>query len=318
MRSGLVSVAWLAKRMATKPGSVKILDATWFLPNSPFAAPAGIECGRDAYDAGPRLAGAAFWDLDAVSDADATVDTPHNVPTAAQFAAACAAAGISSADDEVVVYDGVGTFSAPRLWYTLRSFGLTEVAVLDGGLPAWIAAGQPVETGPPRPAAPAAEADWALDSDARWLLPDVKDWLAADAAARRQLVDARPAGRFEGDAPEPRPGARSGHAPGSKNAPFLSFLDQNPATNADADAPGGPFRGATLKAPDELRARFVECGVDLDRPLALTCGSGLTAAVVKLALHAVNVEDGPIYDGAWCEYEGVGDACPVATGPAEY
>ena len=139
MRSGIVSVSWLAEQLRT-PGSIRVVDATWFLPNSPFAAPEPFANGREAFEAGPRIGGARFWDIDEYSDPDAAPDTPHNLPTAAQFATAAARCGIRGCEDKVVLYDQVGTFSSPRLWYTLRSFGFEDVAVLDGGLPAWVGA----------------------------------------------------------------------------------------------------------------------------------------------------------------------------------
>ena len=313
MRRGLISVASLAEQLVARK-DVRVVDATWFLPNSPFAAPAPYASGREAFEAGPRVPGAAFWDLDEHSDATTAPDTPHNLPDAAQFAAAAAACGIGSADQRVVCYDQVGTFSSPRLWHTLRAYGFADVAVLDGGLPAWVEAGGALEAGAPAPApAAGAAAPYALVAGAQWRLGDVRNWLNADAARRPQFVDARPAGRFEGSAPEPRPGCRSGHAPGAVNAPFLDFLEPNPS-RADG-GPGGPFRGATLKDDRGVAEAFAAAGVDPKSPCALSCGSGLTAAVVALALHRLEGNDAPIYDGAWCEYEADGDL-PVVEGAA--
>ena len=307
----VVSATQLFERLR----SVKVLDATWFLPNSPFAAPAALSCGREAFEAGPRIPGARFWDLDEHSDGSVAPETPHNLPDAAQFSRAAALCGLDGVGDSVVCYDACGTFSSPRLWHTLRAYGFEDVAVLDGGLPAWLEAGFDVEAGPPPPPPllePPRGEDvkaYALAPGHQWVLADVRAWLDADEATRPQLIDARPEGRFRGTAPEPRPGARSGHAPGSTNAPFLDVLDAVPS-RADG-GPGGPLRGAVLKRGPALAAALDARGVARDAPCALTCGSGLTAAVVKLALHDLGHPAGPIYDGAWCEYEADGNL-PVA------
>ena len=294
MRKGLASVAWLAERLGQP--NLRVVDATWFLPSSPFASPVAARAAHAA----ARVPGSTFWDLDEVSDAAAAPSTPHNLPTPAQFAAEARRHGIAP-DTRVVCYDQLGVFSAPRLWHTLRAFGV-EAAVLDGGLPAWAAAGHAVERGEPavEPAA-APAADFAYSGELQWRLGDVEAWLASDRTV--QLVDARPAGRFRGTAPEPRAGCRPGHAPGARSVPFLDLLDPAPRP---APGPGGPFRGATLKPVGGLRAAFAAAGVAVDAPAAATCGSGLTAAVVALALHRCGAAAVPIYDGAWCEYEASG------------
>ena len=182
MRNGLASVAWLAERLGQP--NLRVVDATWFLPSSPFASPVAARAAHAA----ARVPGSTFWDLDEVSDAAAAPSTPHNLPTPAQFAAEARRHGIAP-DTRVVCYDQLGVFSAPRLWHTLRAFGV-EAAVLDGGLPAWAAAGHAVERGEPavEPAA-APAADFAYSGELQWRLGDVEAWLASDRTV--QLVDAR-------------------------------------------------------------------------------------------------------------------------------
>ena len=232
---------------------------------------------------------------DEVSDAAAAPATPHNLPTPAQFAAEARRHGIAP-DTRVVCYDQLGVFSAPRLWHTLRAFGV-EAAVLDGGLPAWAAAGHAVERGEPAVepgAAPAA--DFAYSGELQWRLGDVEAWLASDRTV--QLVDARPAGRFRGTAPEPRPG---GPCAAHARSPSSTCWTR-PRGGA---GPGRPLPRATLKPVDGLRAARA-AGAAVGAPAAATCGSGLTAAVVALALHRCGAGAVPIYDGAWCEYEASG------------
>ncbi|KAH8072300.1 thiosulfate sulfurtransferase [Aureococcus anophagefferens] len=305
MRRGLISVASLAEQLVSRK-DVRVVDATWFLPNSPFAAPAPYASGREAFEAGPRVPGAAFWDLDEHSDATTAPDTPHNLPDAAQFAAPRAAASASQRRN-VVCYDQVGTFSSPRLWHTLRAYGFADVAVLDGapGLGrggGWAgarrrgaAAGRRAPTRS-SPAPSGASATCGLARRGRGETAPVRGRAPAAEARRRAA-----------------PGCRSGHAPGAVNAPFLDFLEPNPS-RADG-GPGGPFRGATLKDDRGVAEAFAAAGVDPKSPCALSCGSGLTAAVVALALHRLEGNDAPIYDGAWCEYEADGDL-PVVEGAA--
>ncbi|KAK7249786.1 thiosulfate sulfurtransferase [Aureococcus anophagefferens] len=311
MRRGLISVASLAEQLVSRK-DVRVVDATWFLPNSPFAAPAPYASGREAFEAGPRVPGAAFWDLDEHSDATTAPDTPHNLPDAAQFAAPRRPRRHRSASPGRVCYDQVGTFSSPRLWHTLRAYGFADVAVLDGG-------SRPGSRARGRPGARRRRA-------ARRARPPTRSSPAPSGASatcgtgsprtRRNgpssWTPARPAGR-RGLGAEPLPGCRSGHAPGAVNAPFLDFLEPNPS-RADG-GPGGPFRGATLKDDRGVAEAFAAAGVDPKSPCALSCGSGLTAAVVALALHRLEGNDAPIYDGAWCEYEADGDL-PVVEGAA--
>jgi thiosulfate/3-mercaptopyruvate sulfurtransferase len=278
--SPLVTADWLAGRLGD--ADLVVLDGSWHLPDA----------GRDAkaeYAAG-HIPGAAFFDIDKV--ADHATDLPHMLPSPADFATAVRRLGVS-AGSTVVVYDTVGIFSAPRVWWTFRAMGHDAVFVLDGGLPAWIRDGHPVETGWIEPAHGEfkAHARQALVA----ALADVRRELGAGGA---QLVDARAAPRFRGDAPEPRPGLRAGHMPGAKNAPYASVIAAD----------------GTLKAPVALRRAFETAGVDIDRPIVTSCGSGISAAILALALARLGRWETPVYDGSWSEWGARADT-PVATGP---
>ncbi|MFC3070094.1 3-mercaptopyruvate sulfurtransferase [Phenylobacterium soli] len=279
MSEPLVSTAWLAERLGR--GDVQVVDATWYMPNE-----AGN--GRADYEAG-HIPGAVFFDIDAI--ADQATDLPHMLPTPEAFAEAVGRLGLRR-EAEVVVYDARGIFSAPRVWWSLRTMGFAKVHVLDGGLPKWRAEGRPLETKAPSPA-PAS------------LKPAFEPALVRDIAAVRgvvetggaQLVDARAAGRFTGETPEPRAGLRSGHMPGACNVPWNGLVDAD----------------GTLKAPDALKAAFEAGGVDLSAPIVTTCGSGVSAALLALGLAVLGREDVAVYDGSWTEWGGRTDT-PVATG----
>ncbi|AQR61983.1 3-mercaptopyruvate sulfurtransferase [Brevundimonas sp. LM2] len=273
----LISTAELAGRL--NDPKLRIVDGSWHLD------------GRDAradFDQA-RLPGAVFFDLEAVSDHSS--DLPHMLPTAAAFAEAAGGLGIAETDT-IVVYDTVGLRSAPRVWWTFRLMGAADVRVLDGGLPRWRAEGRRLDTGPAASPTPARFAASRWDG-AVADLPLVLSALGGEA----QILDARPAARFAGEAAEPRAGLRSGHMPGALNLPFLSVLGDD----------------GRLLERDALRARFAEAGVAFDRPIITSCGSGVTAAILTLALAELG-QDSVLYDGSWAEWGGRADTA-VVTGP---
>lgn len=261
--------------------ATRVVDASWHLS------------ARDgeADFRGGHVPGAVFFDIDAVADKESKL--PHMLPALAVFAAAAGAMGIAENDD-VIVYDSVGMFSAARVWWTFRAMGAERVRVLDGGLPKWIAEGRPLEPGASDPA-PALFTPRYRPGLVR-TLDEVRRELDTGGA---QVVDARPAARFRGEAPEPRAGLRSGHMPGARNQPLAELVN-----------PDG-----TLKAAGELRAALDGAGVDPARPVTATCGSGITAAGVALALARLGNETAAVYDGSWAEWGGRTDM-PVAAGPA--
>lgn len=272
-----VSVEELAHRLNAP--DTRIFDASWHMPAT----------GRDAHVeflAG-HVPGAVFFDIDAI--ADRTTDLPHMLPTPEAFAAAIGALGLGDGM-RAIVYDSVGLFSAPRLWWTLKAFGVDDVAILAGGLPAWIAAGQPVETGPAQP--PPARFTPRYDPG---LVADAAQVRAALATGAAQVVDARSAERFRGSAPEPRPGLRSGHMPGARNLPFQNVVENG-----------------RLKNSASLEAVFAAAGVDLNRQMIATCGSGLTACILSLAHAATGRGPATVYDGSWSEW-GARTELPVAS-----
>ena len=268
MSDPLVTTAWLADHL--EDPDVQVIDATWYMPNEDGS-------GRDDYAAG-HIRGAVFFDLDEV--ADHATDLPHMLPTAEAFAAAAGALGLRR-EATVVVYDARGIFSAPRVWWTLRVMGFPKVFVLDGGLVKWRAENRPLETSLPEP--PITVLAHVFDAALVHGLEAVKRRLADRSA---QLVDARSAGRFRGETPEPRADLRSGHMPGACNVPW------NGLVGADG----------VLKSADELRAVFTAGGVDLEAPIVTTCGSGVTAALLALGLARLGREDVAVYDGSWAEW----------------
>lgn len=276
----VVSADWLQERLG-KPG-LKIVDASWYLP-------AQGRNGRAEYDAA-HIPGAVYFDQDQVVDPDATL--PHTLPPPAFFARHAGSMGIG-VDDTIVVHDGPGFFSAPRVWWLFRVMGAKTVFLLDGGLDRWKREARPLTAAPTR-IAPCLF-DVAFDAGRVASFDEMKA-VVADATA--QVADARPAGRFTGAEPEPRPGMRSGHMPGARNVP---------ATSLSRD-------GSLLPLP-ELKAALEAAGLDLDRPVVTSCGSGVTAAVVTLALDSLGHADNRLYDGSWSEWGGRPDT-PVATGPA--
>jgi thiosulfate/3-mercaptopyruvate sulfurtransferase len=277
MSDPMVSVGWLKERLGAP--DLRVIDATLPLLGQPGH-------GRDFYSAG-HIPGAVFFDINAI--ADLTTDLPHMLPTPEAFAEAAGALGLDPAAT-VVVYDAHGLWSAPRVWWTLRVMGYPQVFVLDGGLPAWRAAGGAIDAteSEPSPARVVPKSNPALVAD----LDRMRTVVAQGAV---QVIDARSAPRFRGETPEPRAGLRSGHMPGARNVPF------NLVVAADG----------TLQPRDALAQVFA--GVDLARPIITTCGSGVTAAVLALALARLGRTDVAVYDGSWTEWGGLADT-PVVTG----
>lgn len=264
----LVSADWLLKHRADD--DVKIIDGSWYLPQQNRDAAAEYAAGH--------IPGAVFFDLDANSDQ--TSELPHMMPDADFFAKAVASLGISNSDT-VVIYDGAGLMSAARIWWMFRAFGHSDVFVLDGGLPAWKAAGGSLQTGLVE--TPKAYYRATLNDG---MIADWREVLRVAEQQDRQLLDARSAGRFNGIAPEPRAGIKSGHMPGAKNLPFQQLLTEE-----------GEF-----KTGSQLKQAFEDAGIDLTQPVITTCGSGVTAAILSLGLSELGHSDNKLYDGSWAEW----------------
>ena len=264
----LVSTEWLAANLMNP--RVRVLDATWHMPQLQR------DPRREFEDA--HIPGAAFFDIDAISDRSSPL--PHMLPAAAQFARQVGALGISNAD-LVVVYDVRGVISAARVWWTFRAFGHDRVAVLDGGFRKWRAEARAVESG----AATAAPRRFTARLR-RTLVRDLGQMRRNMESRREQTLDARSRGRFAGTEPEPRAGLRGGHIPGSLNLPYDMLYRPD----------------ATLLPPDGLRQAFAAAGVDPGKPVATTCGSGVTASVLALGLHLIGHKKVAVYDGSWTEW----------------
>lgn len=274
----LVSCQWLAERLGSP--DVAVVDGSFYLPAMKRDAAAEFLAGH--------IPGAVRFDIDAIADKSSLL--PHMLPSKEFFADSVGALGISERDT-IVVYDGAGLFSAPRVWWTFRLFGAANVFILDGGLPRWKAESRPLQAGavtlkrktfvasdPPKVVAAAADVRSALDNKTA------------------QVVDVRAADRFRGEAPEPRPGVRPGHMPGALNVPITAMTENG-----------------SLASPDTIRAALKAGCVDLARPIITTCGSGVSAATLWLALDSLGIAPKALYDGSWTEWGSRTDL-PVATG----
>ncbi len=275
----LVSTDWLARHL--KDPDLRILDGSYHLPAA----------GRDSraeYDTA-HIPGARFFDIDEIADHRSAL--PHMAPPPEKFISRMRAMGVGDGH-QVVVYDGSGLLSAARVWWTFRLMGKTDVAVLDGGFPKWQAEGRAIEDMPPV----LRDRHMTVQRQAG-LVKDVTQVAHSSKLGEAEILDARSAARFKGEAAEPRPGLRSGHIPGSKNVPFGTLL------NADG----------TMKAPKDLAAALAEAGADLTKPVITTCGSGITAAILSLALERIGHRNHALYDGSWAEW-GMYDDLQVAKG----
>jgi thiosulfate/3-mercaptopyruvate sulfurtransferase len=267
----LVSTEWLAGALGAP--DLMVFDATKYLPNEPFD---GLTKYREAH-----IPGARFFDIDVVADPDTSL--PHMAPTAGRFARLMGEMGISNAT-RVIFYDQKGLQSSARGWWLMKLFGHEKAAVLDGGLPKWLAEGRATESGDVKPAAPSSYTP-DFRADLVKGIGDVKRIISSDSAL---ILDARAKGRFDGTAPEPRPGLPSGHMPGAKSVPFNELL------NADF----------TMKDAATLRARFAAVGAGGSKPIVTSCGTGVTACILALGLKQAGLGDAAIYDGSWTEWAG--------------
>jgi thiosulfate/3-mercaptopyruvate sulfurtransferase len=279
MSGVLTTPEWLDNHL--QDADLAVIDASWYLPAD----------GRNprAEYLGGHIPGAVFFDIDAI--ADHSTGLPHMLPTAEAFSAAMGQLGLSE-DLRYVVYDSAGIFSAARVWWTLQVFGVESVTVLAGGLPRWKAQGRRLETGAVHRGPRTFVAR--LDASA---VADLTTVARALESGEAQVVDARSAARFSGEAPEPRPGLPSGHMPGSVNLPYQALLD-------DGD----------LLSPEDMARAFKRAGVDLEKPVITSCGSGVTAAILALAAQSIGHPVAALYDGSWTQWASRPGA-PVEAGP---
>jgi thiosulfate/3-mercaptopyruvate sulfurtransferase len=278
----LVSTEWLAEHL--KDADVKLLDATFKLPGI-------LPLPKDDYLAA-HIPGAVYFDVDAVSDHSDPL--PHMFPSAEQFGRDVGGLGVSNGDT-VVIYDSGSWVAAPRVWWMFLSYGHRDVRIPNGGLKKWRAEGRPVESGE----AKASPGTFKASYDAK-RVRSIEQMIANVKSRAEQVIDARAADRFEGRAAEPRAGIRSGHIPGALNLPYNNLFD---------------VATGTMKPLDDLRKAFADAGVDTAKPIVTSCGSGVSAAVLTLALYRLGIENTALYDGSWSEW-GKADGPAIATGPA--
>ena len=279
-REPIVETSWLAEHLSAP--DLAVLDASWHLP-------AMNRDGRREFLA-EHIPSAQFFDIDELSDE--TSDLPHMLPSTVKFASRMKEMGIGDGV-RVVIYDSTGIYSAARAWWSLRAMGHNDVAVLNGGLPKWKDEGRPIEDGPARKR---ARMHFTPRFNAA-LVADLYDMKGYVRAGNSQIIDARPAARFHGEEAEPRPGLRRGHMPGARNLPYTELIN-----------PDG-----TLKSASEIREAFAQAGVEPQGAMVTTCGSGVTASILALALAAIGQPDVGVYDGSWAEW-GQNNGLPVADG----
>lgn len=279
----IVETEWLAAHMRSP--DLVVMDASWHLPTA----------NRDAKKEylAEHIPGALFFDIDDLSDEKTPL--PHMLPSTVKFSSRMKKLGVGDGT-RIIVYDSHGIFSAARAWWTFRAMGHKDVAVLNGGLKKWKAEGRPLDDGPP----PRRTEKHFTPLQNTEIIRDLAEMQALIKKSGAQIVDARPAGRFEGRDPEPRPGLRGGHIPGAKNVPSASLLN-----------PDG-----TLKPASELSALFKAVGIDVKKPVVTTCGSGVTASMLALALAVLGQTNAAVYDGSWAEWGNENSGLPIATGPA--